>query len=100
MIISLLLRAIFPIRCTCGNCNMDLLQNVYECKCCREIEQCVKTLSSNLVVQDIGTPALCITLHPGFPPVCLEKWSLRLTAGKYKTKANRDIIKLVQKKRK
>ena len=100
MIISLLLCAIFPIRCTCGNCNMDLLQNVYECKCCREIEQCVKTLSSNLVVQDIGTPALCITLHPGFRPVCLEKWSLRLTAGKYKTKANRDIIKLVQKKRK
>ena len=29
----------------------------------------------------------CITEHPGFRPVCLEKWSLRLAASKYKTKA-------------
>ena len=28
----------------------------------------------------------CITEHPGFRPVCLEKWSLRLAASKYKTK--------------
>ena len=28
----------------------------------------------------------CITEHPGFRPVCLEKWSLRLVASKYKTK--------------
>ena len=29
----------------------------------------------------------CITEHPGFQPVCLEKWSLRLAGSKYKTKA-------------
>ena len=28
----------------------------------------------------------CIIEHPGFRPVCLEKWSLRLAASKYKTK--------------
>ena len=28
-----------------------------------------------------------ITEPPGFRPVCLEKWSLRLAASKYKTKA-------------
>ena len=29
----------------------------------------------------------CITVHPGSQPVCLEKWSLRLVALKYKIKA-------------
>lgn len=28
----------------------------------------------------------CITEHPGFRPVCLEKWSLRLASGKYRTR--------------
>ena len=28
----------------------------------------------------------CIAEHPGFRPVCLGKWSLRLAASKYKTK--------------
>ena len=33
-----------------------------------------------------GVELKCITQHPGFQPVCLEKWSLRLAAWKYKTK--------------
>ena len=28
----------------------------------------------------------CVTDHPGFEPVCLNKWCLRLSAAKYKTK--------------
>ena len=30
--------------------------------------------------------AICITQHPGFDPVCLQKWSLKLAAGQYKRK--------------
>ena len=77
VIILLLVCQISPKRCTCGNCNVDILQNVW-----------VQMLQGNrtMLVQDVGTPPLCITLHPGFNPVCLEKWSLALAARKYKTK--------------
>ena len=33
----------------------------------------------------------CLTEHPGFKPVCLQKWSLRLAAGKNKTKGKRKM---------
>lgn len=41
-----------------------------------------------MVRQDLNDDEVlkCITEHPGFRPVCLEKWSLRLAASKYKTK--------------
>ena len=29
----------------------------------------------------------CITQHPGFGPVCLQKWSLRMAGERVKTKA-------------
>ena len=45
-------------------------------------------MKSDLVLQDLGSDVelTCVTEHPGFQPVCLQKWSLRLAAGKYKTK--------------
>lgn len=42
------------------------------------------SLKEELVLEDIEEPPKCITLHPGFRPVCLEKWSLRISAVKYK----------------
>ena len=43
-----------------------------------------------MVKQELGDAEniLCITQHPGFRPVCLERWSLRMAAWKYKTKGN------------
>ena len=45
-------------------------------------------MESDLVQQDVSpnTSLKCITDHPGFQPVCLQKWSLRMAAGKYRTK--------------
>ena len=60
------------------------MQNVYETKCCTEIEQCMAALNTELVLNEVGTAPPCITLHPGFRIVCLEPWSLRMAAGKYK----------------
>ncbi|KAK3750113.1 hypothetical protein QZH41_009125 [Actinostola sp. cb2023] len=38
-------------------------------------------------MDDVGNSELqCILDHPGFAPVCLEKWSLRMAAGRYNTK--------------
>lgn len=78
------------LRCLCGNCDIENLQNISECYCCQELEGCVESLSSELVMQDLADGQklffLCITAHPGFNAVCLQKWSLRLAADKYKTK--------------
>lgn len=73
------------IWCKCGNCCVDLLQNAMECQCCHEIEGCVQSLSCNLVLRELHSPPGCVTLHPGFRPVCLNRWSLRSAAAKYKT---------------
>ena len=72
----------------CGNCNVALLQNISECYCCCELEGCEESIKSDLILQDLAPDVklTCITEHPGFQPVCLQKWSLRLAAGKFKTK--------------
>ena len=69
-------------RCKCGNCNIALLQNISECYCCCELEDCEESMKSDLVLQDLAPDVnlTCITEHPGFQPVCLQKWSLRLAA--------------------
>lgn len=49
-------------------------------------------MNSEEVLQDLKAEgvqnAKCVTQHPGFNPVCLQKWSLKLAADKYKTKNN------------
>lgn len=71
-------------RCKCGNCNVALLQNISECYCCCELEGCEESIKSDLVLRDLAPDVnlTCITQHPGFQPVCLQKWSLRLAADK------------------
>ena len=80
---------IFSIaRCVCGNCSVFLLQNIRECYCCTELEGCGESLETDLVQQDFPliTSLKCITDHRSFNPVCLQKWSLRMAACKFKTK--------------
>ncbi|CAH3017140.1 unnamed protein product, partial [Porites evermanni] len=63
--------------CSCGNCALDQLQNFGECLCCKEIEKCVESLGSTAVLNEVEIGPECITLHPGFSVVCLNRWSLR-----------------------
>ena len=72
-------------RCKCGHCRIRHLQNAKECHCCRELEECTTCLASEVVLREVATPPPCITLHPGFNVVCLNRWSLRSSAAKYKT---------------
>jgi hypothetical protein len=76
-------------RCKCGNCSRSDLSNPNECLCCCEIEECAQALISEQVLNDVGQDAhlKCITEHPGFDPICLQKWSLRMAADKYRTKS-------------
>ena len=36
-------------------------------------------------IEEMKAAPGCVTLHPTFKIVCLERWSLRLAAGKYRT---------------
>lgn len=73
-------------RCKCGRCNSQYLQNPNEFQCCAEIDECVECLSHEMVIEEVGKKPNCVTSHPGFSQVCLQRWSLRLAADKYKTK--------------
>ena len=79
---------LFIHRCDCGNCSVVLAQNISECYCCKELEACDEALESDLVQQSISPNAIvnCVTEHLGFNPVCLQKWSLRMAASKFKIK--------------
>ena len=60
-----------------------------ECSCCTEIDQCAVALSDGSVVEEVGSIPKCKTEHPGFRPLCLERWSLKYAADRYKTKFGR-----------
>ena len=79
------------LRCKCDNCGIDLLSNTYECFCCCELEGCEEAIKSEEVLEELKAEGIlevkCITQHPGFSQVCLQKWSLKLAADKYKTKS-------------
>ena len=69
---------------------MSNIQNISECDCCQQLEGCVESLNSELVLQNLAADEQkllkCITAQHGFNAVCLQKWSLRLAADKYRTK--------------
>ena len=71
-------------RRSCGNCSITFHQFGNECSCCEEMDKCTKSLSEEWVPQIKEAPK-CITLHPAFNTICLDRWSLRLASGKYRT---------------
>ena len=75
-------------RCKRGNCSNILLANISECYCCSEVEGCLESMKSDLVLEDLAADVTlkCITEHPGSNPVCLQKWNLRLATAKFTTK--------------
>ena len=62
-----------------------MIVNAHECRCCTEIEGCMLAIDTCEVIADVGNIS-CVTNHPGFSAVCLNKWTLRLSGEKYKTK--------------
>ena len=76
--------------CKCGNCSVLLLQNISECYCCSELEACLESTKTDLVLVDIAADVTlkCIMQHPGFNPVCLQKWSWGWLQGNSRRKAN------------
>ena len=82
---------------SCGNCLITFRQNGNECSCCQEMEKCAQSLSDEWVLQSLEAPK-CITSHPAFNTVCLDRWSLRLALGSTGLLIKKVISKLVQKR--
>ena len=60
-------------RCRCGKCDVSLLQNAKECKCCVEVEGCRKALADELVLEDaVGGHCLHYTA-PGLQTSCFRE---------------------------
>ena len=49
-------------------------------------------------MSDKGTPK-CVVEHPGFQASCLNRWSLELAAGNYKTHDGHRYGQIVSKER-
>ena len=68
----------------------QLLTNLKECQCCVELEGCDEAMKREEVIIDLKADGIenakCITQHPGFNCICLQKWSLKQAAVNYKTK--------------
>lgn len=79
---------LFCQRCSCGNCRRESLQNLSECYCCQELDGCTESMSSDQVMEDVPSDETlkCVTQHPGFNAVCLQKWSLRMAGERVRTK--------------
>ena len=59
-------------RCSCGNCK--LMPTIQESICCRTIEEVDRKRTD---IED--TTLHCITEHPGFKSICLDRWVLETT---------------------
>ncbi|XP_046855950.1 uncharacterized protein LOC124449052 [Xenia sp. Carnegie-2017] len=70
--------------CICGNCRTNMLQNEKEIQCCQELDECIESLNSEMVLGEMKVVPKCITLHPAFNSVCLDIWSLRMAGPKFR----------------
>eukprot|EP00794_Sanderia_malayensis_P011506 gene11506-biopygen9179 len=80
--------------CKCGHCDVSLLRDPQECYCCTENEECVQSLSTELVLAEVDEVPKCIILDPGFGAHCLSAWSLRLAGTRYKTRQKKRYYQL------
>lgn len=60
------------------------MDSVRECVCCQDVPK-VWNMCQSLVTEGPGLePASCITQHPGFLPICTNKYVLRTAWKQYK----------------
>ncbi|XP_031552573.1 uncharacterized protein LOC116289772 [Actinia tenebrosa] len=77
--------------CTCSNCCLTLVTKQEECFCCNDIMRCMDKLN------ELDQQVQCITSHPGFESVCLDKYVLETAAVGLKTRGNRSYTILREK---
>lgn len=73
--------------CQCGNCSQELLRNISECYCGQEMDGCVESTASDLVQEALPESQNL----PGFKPVVLDIWSLRMAVSRFNTKEKKNL---------
>ncbi|XP_068703689.1 uncharacterized protein [Montipora foliosa] len=68
--------------CTCGNC--QILNRNEECTCCSEFPQICDKNKEAVKMGEVAEAPVCITQHPGFQAVCLNRWVLHTAWYQYK----------------
>ena len=76
-------------RCSCSGCSVLLVTKAEECQCCQEIDRCTE------IMAEIDHEGQCITLHPGFRDVCLNKHVLEVASSGLKTKSGKSYKMLL-----
>ena len=76
-------------RCSCLCCSVLLITKAEECQCCHEIDRCGE------IMAEIDQEGQCITLHPGFRDVCLNKYVLEVASLGLKTKSSQSYKTLL-----
>jgi len=79
---QLLLFTLSQNRCTCGNC--QVLGRVEACICGEEIEALENKLVEAVTSGECEEQPQCITQHPGFHAVCINRWVLQVAWYQYK----------------
>ena len=69
-------------RFTCGNC--QILGRVEACICCHEIEAVQNKNIEAVTSGECEEQPQCIKQHPGFHPVCINRWVLQVAWYQYK----------------
>ncbi|XP_044167094.1 P2X purinoceptor 7-like [Acropora millepora] len=68
--------------CACENC--QIMERAESCVCCQEIEQVKNKLIEAVSSGECEEQPKCITQHPGFHPVCTNRWVLQTAWYQYK----------------
>lgn len=81
----------------CRNCDMMQLVNNTECYCCCGLEECQESMRSKELIGDLQAKGIqnakCVTQHPRFNLVCVQKWNLKMAAEKFKGKIIANTLK-------
>jgi len=73
---------------------LELVVKAEECFCCQEMIRCTDKMA------EIELDDQCITEHPGFKNVCLDKWVLETAAIGLKTKNRKSYMTLYKQGKK
>ena len=73
---------VLQFRCSCENC--QIMGRAEACVCCQEIEAVKNKLVEAVTCGECEEQPTCITQHPGFHPVCINRWVLQTAWYQYK----------------
>lgn len=76
-------------RCRCSNCSLACVVRAEECRCCMEVNRCIERM------EEVEKDVQCITMHPGFGSVCLDRWVLQTAGIGLKTKLKKSYTTML-----